>query len=194
MSDTFHGPMPPGHRIVTTLDNAGALKGLQRIPEAVEWHVDAEIGAIAEQGAVWMKERLAANRSMARSILANSIRAARLALMHWFVSPGTNYARAVEEGTGPAVGKPNYMPDPKHLEDYVKQRGSIRLRGKPNSPTRRRVLDEIRERAWGLAIHIWWHGTKPQPFVAPTAEKLRTVAPDRVTGAVQRGLQEAFRA
>jgi hypothetical protein len=179
-------------RIDIRLDQEKALQGLEHLPGAVAAEVDAELGALAEQGAVMMKQRLAANGSMARTTLVTSIRAKREALMHWRVAPGVNYARAVEEGTGPAVGRPNYMPNPEHLEDYIRQRGGIKMAGKPGSSRRQRVINEIRDRAWGLAVHIWWHGTKPRPYVKPTAEQLRAIAPARVSAAVQRGLQKAF--
>ena len=175
------------------IDNRRAMAGIDRMDPAVESSVDGELGAIAQGGALEMKLQLGRNRSMARSTLAYSIRAFRVQRLHWFVGPSVNYGRPLEEGTGPAVGKKSYMPNPANLEDYVKQRGNIGLSGKPGSTRRRQVLDQIRDRAWGLAVHIRKYGTKPHPFVAPVAEKLRTSAPPRVVAAVERGLQEAFR-
>ncbi len=179
-------------KINVKLDQEKTLQGLEHLPGAVGAEVDAELGRLAQEGAVMMKRRLAENRSMARTTLANSIHAVRRALMHWWVGPAVNYARAVEEGTGPAVGRPSYMPNPEHLEDYIRQRGGIRMAGKPGSSRRQRVINEIRDRAWGLAVHIRRHGTRPRPYVKPTAEQLNAIASARVTAAVQRGLQKVF--
>lgn len=181
-----------GLRIEVRLDHDQALRGLEHLPGAVTAAVDAELGAIAQTGANLMKLRLAQNRSMARSTLANSIHAVKQGLMHWFVGPSVNYGRMVEEGTGPAAGRASYMPKVEHLEDYIRQRGGLRMQGKPGSTRRNRVLTEIRDRAWGLAMHIRRHGTRPHPFVAPTADRLRESVPTRVTAAVQRGLQQVF--
>lgn len=180
------------------LDNRRVMAGLDHMDPAVERSVDAELGAIAQGAAVEMKTLLTINRSIARSTLLQSINAVKVGARHWFVGPSVNYGRAVEEGTGPAVGRASYMPNPQFLEDYVRQnRGDgrgIKMAGKPGSTARRQVLDKIRDRAWGLAVHIRKFGTKPHPFVAPTADKVRISAPPRVMAAVERGLQEAFRA
>lgn len=190
----FIGPMAPGMRIDIKLDNEQVTRGLGRLDPTVEASVDRELDAIAQGAALDMKAALTRNRSLARSTLVLSVMSRRIGRLHYWAGPGTNYARIVEEGSGPAVGKPNYMPNPQYLEDYVKQRNNIKLAGKAGSARRRKVLDNIRDRAWGLAVHIWHHGTKPHPFVAPVAEKLRASAPPRVLAAVERGLQEAFRA
>lgn len=179
-------------RIDIRIDHQKALQGLEHLPGTVIAEVDGEMGAIAEQGADMMKRQLAINRSMARTTLATSVRAERRAAMHWWVGPGLNYGRMVEEGTGPAAGRRSYMPDPERLQDYIRQRGGIRMTGKPGTSARQRAIDEIRDRAWGLAVHIRRHGTKPRPFVKPTAEQLRAIASTRVSEAVQRGLQKVF--
>ncbi|MDP3715970.1 MAG: hypothetical protein Q8R21_06120, partial [Burkholderiales bacterium] len=67
-----------------------------------------------------------------------------------------------------------------------------RMTGKPGSSRRQRAIDEIRDRAWGLAVHIRRHGTRPRPYVKPTAEQLNAITAARVTAAVQRGLQKVF--
>lgn len=179
-------------KLTHTIDNRAALQGLTRLPDAVVAEADAELGAIAEVGAAEMKRVIARNGSTARSVLVNSVSARQLAMMHWWVGPGVNYARAVNEGTGPAAGKPNYMPNPEHLEDYVRQRGRIRMGGKPGSRRRNAVLREIRDRAWGLAVHIWHHGTQPHNFVTPTAEHLQAILPARMAAAVDRGIGKAM--
>lgn len=178
--------------IVQKIHNQGVLKGLQRLPDAIQAEVDAELGAIAKAGAGEMKQVMARNGSAADSTMINSVDARKLAIMHWWVGPSVNYARAVNEGTGPAAGKPNYMPDPEALEGYIKRRGNIRLKGKPGSSRRTQVLREIRDRAWGMAVHIWHHGTKPHNFVNPTADFIRGMLPARIAGAVQRGAQKAM--
>lgn len=86
------------------------------------------------------------------------------------VAPGVNYAEYVEEGTGPAVGKARYMPNPVSLYAYVKLRAKIRITGRRGTQKRADQLTEIRDRAWALARYIYAHGTKPHPYMAPAAK------------------------
>lgn len=86
------------------------------------------------------------------------------------VAPGVNYAEYVERGSGPAVGKARYMPDPDTLKEYVKRVSNLQRTGKKGSPKRARQEQVIHDRAWALARYIYWHGTKPHPFMAPAAQ------------------------
>jgi hypothetical protein len=165
---------------------------LERAPQVIERNVDAALARGAQEVAREMKLALTTNRSMARSTLANSIRAARVAALHYFVAPGVNYSRMVEEGTGPAAGQKSYMPNPVHLRDYVKQRSRVTFTAKPRTPGRRAQMDEVRDRAWALAQHIKKHGTKPHPFVKPTRDKMEPRIHRLVAQAVTHSLQEVL--
>lgn len=178
--------------IKVTIDNARVTEALAKAPGVIERHAEIGLQRGAEETAREMKAVLTTNRSAARSTLIQSIRAVRLEKLHYFVGPAVNYARMVEEGTGPAAGRRAYMPNPTFLRDYVKQRSGINFKGKPGSTRRRQAMDEIRDRAFALAVHIRRHGTKPHPFVAPTREKMQPRIRELVEPSVARGLREVF--
>lgn len=178
--------------ISVKLDAAKFAEANAKMPGVVEKNVDPRLGVVAARVARDAKLQLADNGSMAFSNLADSIISRRLELLRWQVSTGVNHARAVEEGTGPAVGKKAYWPDSRKLEPYVKLRAKITFSGKPGSPKRASQLNEIRERAQALARHIRKHGTKPHPYMAPAAEKNRSGATDQVALGVAAGLKEVF--
>lgn len=178
--------------------NQAALAALGSYPGVLERHVGQEVEGLARWAAGRMKMILGANRSAASSDLIESINSEQLGPMHYFVGPHVAYGREVEEGTGPAAGRPSYMPNPVHLRAYVKQGGGgnpagrILLKGRPGSARRRQVMDEIRDKAWALAIYIKRHGTRPHPYIAPTAAELEARAPGRIEAAVERATREAF--
>lgn len=178
--------------IKISIDTKQAAAAMDKAPGVVERHVDGRLALVAAKVARDAKLQLASNNSMALGALANSIGSRRLAMLRWQVSTGTNYARAVEEGTGPAAGAKPYMPNPDALRAYVKQRSKITFAGKPGSPKRTGQIDEIRDRAWALARHIRKFGTKPHPYMAPAAEKNRAGATEQVALAVAAGLKEVF--
>lgn len=174
------------------INHRRVAEALEKAPEVIVRNVDAALQRGAEEAAREMKLALATNRSMARSTLANSIRAARVAALHYYVAPGVNYGRMVEEGTGPAAGQKSYMPNPVHLRDYVQQRSRITFTAKPGTPGRRAQMDEVRDRAWALAQHIRKHGTQPHPFVKPTRDKMEPRIRELVGQAVERSLKEVL--
>jgi len=176
-----------------TVNSDQAAAAFAKAPEVMTRHVDAHLHRGAEEVAREEKLILAENKSMARSILANSIRALHMGPMHWQVRTGTDYARMVEEGTGPVAGRPSYMPNPVKLMDYVKQRARITFKSaKAGSPARRSLMRQIRDRAWGLAIWIRKHGTKPHPFAAPALERKRSRLFDLVHAGAAAGVAEVF--
>ena len=164
------------------------IQALEKMPGAIEKRVDAALWRGADEFAIEAKRVV----SMARSTLMQSIMARRIGLMHFQVSAGTNYARIVEEGSGPAVGKPSYMPNPIFLQDYVKQRSNVSFAAKKGSAARRAAEDKVRDRAFALAVHIRRHGTKPHPFMAPTRVKMEPRIRELVGNAVEAGVKEAL--
>ena len=176
-----------------TINDAAARAAFAKAPEVVTRHVDALLGRGAQEVAREEKLILVENKSMARSILANSIRALHPGPMHWQVRAGTDYARMVEEGTGPAAGRKAYMPNPVHLRDYIKQRSRITFKSaKAGSPKRRSLMQEVRDRAWGLALWIRKHGTKPHPFAKPALERKRSRLFELVNAGAAAGVAEVF--
>ena len=109
------------------------------------------------------------------------------------IAPGVNYARAVAEGTGPAAGKARYFPNWRNLTELVKTR-AIRKEGfkwaKPGTRNRISQYQELERRAFALARHIYWHGTRPNPFHKRTAEKVRS----RCIQLLAQGVHEGLRA
>lgn len=167
-----------------------AIEAFRVAPSVLVAHIGGATLRGAQEVAREAKLILAENGSMARSTLANSIRVLTVGPMHHRVEAGTTYARMVEEGTGPAAGRKAYMPNPVRLRDYVKQRAAIRFTGRRGSARRRSQQDELRDRAFALAMHIKKYGTKPHPFMAPAAERKKSRVFALVQEAVNAGIAE----
>lgn len=124
--------------------------------------------------------------------LNSSIRAEQVGELHFRVATGVNYARAVEEGTGPAAGKKKYYPNPIALQQYLMQ--SPRMRGhkwaKAGSRKRGEQELDIWFRSRALAWYIYQHGTKPQPYMQPAFESQK----DRIIANVQAAARRAAQA
>lgn len=178
--------------IKITLDDRLVVAGIARAPEVIIRNVDEALSTAAQDTAAVM--RLQASRYDSRGLRRESVHVEKLAPMHYFVGPGIDpiRARAGEEGTGPAAGRASYMPDPSKLEDYVKQRAGITLRGRKGSASRRSQLAEIRDRAWALALHIKRYGTKAAPIVAPTRDLMEPKIRVMAAAAVNKSLREIF--
>lgn len=95
----------------------------------------------------------------AKLTLANSIKASKIANLHYRVSPSVNYAVYVEEGTRPH--RPGSMPDSRRLLPWVKLK--LRLQGK-----------EANRAAFAIARAIGKRGTRPQPYMRPTYENTQS--------------------
>ena len=178
--------------IAITIQNRRVNEALARLPGVIEGKVDSALLRGAQEFAREAKLKLAKNNSMARSLLANTIIAKRTGPLQFEVSANTNYARMVEEGSGPAAGKPSYMPNPVFLRGYVTQRSRISFAAKQGTPARRAAVDEMRDRAFALAVHIRKYGTQPHPFMEPTRKKMEPRIRELVGNAVEAGVKEAF--
>lgn len=110
------------------------------------------------------------------STLTQSILWQQISDLHYRVSTGTNYARAVEEGR-----KPGKMPGTSRgLMEWVKQKTSLQ--------------GTALERATFLiARGIARKGIKAQPYMAPAATENRSRVVDLVRTATTKGIEEAFR-
>ncbi len=149
------------------IDSDGALRALAAFPGAMSGNVDRYLSRAAIE--VAREATRAAPKSF--STLANSIRSEKVGVLDYVVAPGVNYAAGVEYGTGPAAGEAAYLPNPGALGPYVKRSGGS---------------------AWALARYIFAHGTKPHPYMAPTAEKMRPRVEALVDEGVDAGIREAF--
>lgn len=155
-----------------TIDDAQVRQALERMPDVVVRHVDSNLWKGSQALAVTARHNASAHDAFATN--REAIHARKLGPLHFQVVAGSNYARALEEGTGPAAGKRAYMPDPEKLQDYIKRRHRITFTGRRDSRKRRGQEREIRERAWGMARAIAKHGTEPYPFMAPALEEHRS--------------------
>ncbi len=176
-------------RIRHRIDDRQARAAFTRAPEVME----RAIAVPLEQGAkaIAVTARRNASRYDAFGGNREQIRVEKVSNLHFRVIADSAYARPLEEGTGPAVGRRMYMPDPETLEQYIKKRAGIRW-GRAGSRKRRSQEREIRDRAWGLALHILFHGTKPHPFMAPAAEEHRSELHRNVERGVWLGIAEVF--
>jgi Bacteriophage HK97-gp10, putative tail-component len=166
---------------LTKAERATAAHDPEQFKRSVERFLDRSAEEVARE------MRSAAPKAF--STLAQSIHVMREGELIRLVAPGVNYARAVEEGTGPAAGKARYFPNPNALAPWLQMRAGIRLtKTKPGTPGRRAQQDELRDRAFGLARYIHAHGTRAQPFVAPTEAKMQS----RVMALLRQGVREGL--
>lgn len=129
-----------------------------------------------------------ADAPKAFSNLVNSIRAKQTGLMRYTVAPGVAYALPVEKGT-----KAGYFPNIGNLMDYIKLRGGTAMYwAKKGSKRRASQETELRRRAGGLGRYIQAHGTKANPFVARTREKMLPRVMELANQGVEEGLKRFF--
>ena len=182
------------------IHNERALQAMERMPGLLETRVDFAMQRGAEELARKAMANLSLNRSMARSTLNNSIKASRVVApnvssaweVHWQVRAGVNYAASVEYGSGPAIGKPSYMPNSVFLRDYIKQRGNISFAAKQGSTARRAAIEDVRASAFLLARHIRRFGTKPHPFMEPARKEMEPRIRELVVKARDAAINEAL--
>lgn len=156
-----------------TIDEPAVLAALAHIPAEMDKQLNSALDRAALETAREMR-RAAAERDVFGT-LKNSIWIEKRALER-FITPSVNYARFVEEGTGPAAGKARYFPNPDNLLQFLRQ--SPRARGyswaRKGSAKRGGQELELWFRSRAMAMSIYMKGTKPHPFVAPTAAKMKS--------------------
>ncbi len=122
------------------------------------------------------------NAPKASSLLVNAINGIQTAPLEGLVLAATDYAQAVEEGTGVygETGRPSgKMPPVANIMDWIKVR-----RIQPDDPD----MDQ-KDLAFVIARSIARSGTPPQPFMTPAFEKHRDRFRRRVEAAVEMALQ-----
>ena len=151
------------------IDISRAKAAIERAPEVMERAIDAKLWRGAEEVAREAK----GNAPKAFSNLVNSIRAERIAPLHYQVVEGMNYGRAVEEG-----GKPHGVGSDK-LIPWVER--VLGVRGK-----------EARDKAFLIARAIRRRGTRAQEYMKPAAEAKTSRLFELVNQGVDEGLREVF--
>ena len=160
-------------RFTYTVSNEKTIASLERMPGVIGEQLEVALDRAALEGATLM--RAEASKHDVFGTRKESIKVERAALER-FITPSVNYAAAAEEGTGPAVGKARYFPNPDNLLDFIRQSPTARGFGsaRKNSKKRNEQDMELWFRSRALAMSIYMKGTKPAPIVAPTAENMKS--------------------
>ena len=117
------------------------------------------------------------------SVLTNSINDRMVSPLEGLVAPGTNYAEAVEKGTGvygPAGQASGKLPPVENILDWVRLVGI-----QPREPDMDQ--DDV---AWLIARKIATTGTKPQPYLQPAYDENREKTERRINQAIDRAINE----
>lgn len=157
--------------IKVQIEDTKVLGMFAKGPRVMEKHVGRALGRASQEVAREM--RSAAPKAF--STLAQSIRALVISPFERHVGPGVDYAAHVETGTGPG-GSPGVQT----LLDWIKVK-----RIQPISPG----IKSQEDLAHVLARMIPLKGTRAQPFVAPTAQKMQS----RVFHIIQQGVEDGLR-
>jgi hypothetical protein len=155
--------------ISVQIDNKDVIAALLRAPISVKAHVSLKLGRAAKE--VAREARRVAPKAF--TTLAQTIKDSRIAQLEFHVTPGVNYARSVEEGS-----RPGKMPNPDALRPWVER--VLGVRG-----------HEAKNKAFLVARSIARHGTRAQPFMAPTAIKMESRVMQLVREGVVDGLNAA---
>lgn len=159
-------------KISVAIHDQGARKMLDRLDAGVRQAVHDSLW----RGALELSRTAQRNAPKAFSTLRNSIHVAEINPLHFRVSTGVNYARAVEEGRPPGKqpGTAN------GLMEWVRQKTG--LEGK-----------DLDRKTYVIARAIGRKGTAPQPYMQPAfeSEKDRIIA--NVQASARRAAQEAQR-
>lgn len=154
-----------------TIDSAGLARAMANGPRTLERHLKPAIFRAT------LDITNAARRGAAKasSTLTNAILGTMTGPLEGQVKAGTDYARAVEEGTGPGR-----MPPVRSLQDWIRVKGI-----KPNDPTM-----DPEDLAFVMARSIAIKGTPAQPYMAPALDSQRARAEQRIEAAIDAALRE----
>ncbi|MBI5920267.1 MAG: hypothetical protein HY847_01310 [Betaproteobacteria bacterium] len=169
--------------------DARARAVMDRLPGLVEGQLEDALRRGAEEIA-----RLGRDKAPKLfSALTNTLHTEQIEPGHYRVSTAVKYARAVEEGTGPAAGKASYYPDVVALQQYLTV--SPKLRGfkwaRKGSKPRAAQNNSISRRAKAWAWFIYLHGTKAQPYMRPAYEEGEPIVHMLARDAITRACAEA---
>lgn len=164
-------------RIALVIESAALEQALQRAPGALARELGQAIGRAVHEMARTAR-RLAPK---AFSTLTNAISGQQPSSVEGLVIAATNYARAVEEGTGVyglSAAPSGRMPPVQHILEWVRVK-----RIAPREPG----MDE-RDLAWAIARRIAARGTPAQPFMRPAYEQHAGRAMRAIDAAIRRAL------
>lgn len=153
------------------VDEQKVLEAFRRAPDVMS----RELGKGLDRAALTMvraaQDKLRDNDSISFSVLIQSIRYQRTAVLERTVYPAVRYARYLEEGT-----KPGYIPNGYVLQSWLKTRGA----------------ENPKRQAFALAKHIHQHGTQAHPFWQPAFEQAEPEMRRIIRQYLQRGVKQMF--
>lgn len=169
---------------------------LRAAPDVMHRHVDGAVLRGANEIAAEEK-RLAPNSGGVESGLVGSINVFPHGSdgdIAYEVRPTADYAAFVVHGSGPAVGKPRYYPNPDNLLQHLMTNPRARGFARFKRSERGRLEQEMGlvRRAQAFAWWIYQHGTKPQDFITPAVANKRGACEVYIRQAVDRGLREVL--
>jgi len=153
------------------INNQGLRQAFSQAPEILRRHLNkAVLRSVME-----IARTARRNAPKAFSTLTQSIQHSMPDPLTGEVAPGVDYARMVEEGTGPG-GYPN----PQTMLDWIKVKGIS-----PRNP----AMDQ-RDLAYAMARSIAHKGTPAQPYMAPALDSNKARAERRIDSALTAALKE----
>lgn len=158
-----------------TIDTDNLARAMARGPEVLKRHMSGAIGRTVQDMARGAKRNVRANGSMAFSTLINAIAGIQASPLEGLVVAGTDYARAVEEGT-----ESGGFPPERTIEDWIKVK-----RIQPRDP--RMTQTDL---AYVIARSIAVKGTPAKPFMKPAFDDNRQKAERRIDRAINAALKE----
>lgn len=150
----------------------GVVLRMQRVPPDMERALTAELDALAQIAARYMRNAVPKWRSQ----LVNSVHVAE-GPAERRIGPATEYAEAVDQGVKPGgKGLPRFHdPAAADIIAWLKSKAFAgRSAQRKGSMAAVRANLELRDRYEGLAWHIRHKGVKAQPYMEPT---LRFIEP-----------------
>lgn len=157
------------------ISDDGLLQMLRRLPQTQHHHLEQGLDRIGQEYAREMRR----NAPEAFGHLRNSTRMEVTGPLERKIAPHMDYARPVDEGTGPG-GAPSL----RTISDWARRKRLVPMPG-----------DTERDMAWKIRRAIARRGTPKQPFFTNAAEStaMRSRALKLLADAAQRGLDEAAR-
>lgn len=179
-------------KITCTINDKAARDALAKARPVMEKNIEQQIDRAGIEVADEM--RGAASEHDVFGTLKESVSVRQFAPMSRYITPTANYARAVEEGTGPAAGLARYYPNPDNLLQFITQSPRARGFGWAKRYSKKRGGQELELwfRSRALAYAIYMKGTKPHPFVAPTAVKMEPRVLELARYGVDAGIREVW--
>ena len=155
-----------------TVDSRNLQRAMLASPAILGKHLERAIGLVTQEMARDARRRA----PKAFSLLVKSIGAIQASPVEGLVVAGTDYAKAVEEGTR-GGGR---MPPRQNIEDWIRVRRIV-----PDDPSMSQ-----RDLSYVIAASIAMKGTPAQPFMAPAYEANRLKAETRIAKAIDAALTE----